>query len=187
MVITLAGSAKVDTRTLQLQLITPEGNHISDVTLQPAGDRDHFTASITPRVPVRSFKLKLKGTTRGGYPFERISRQTVKPTTAVLRGKYASNEYTLPLGRVTYTHFQLCNFGNTETFDVTVVKDKLSYVITPRLNPKRVIKGRCVIFSVRARATRSQDVETTDFVFVVAKGRLSGVVVRQTMTLFVVS
>jgi len=187
MVITLAGSEKVTSSSLRLQLITPEGNHISDVTLQ-SRDGVHFTASITPRAPAHAFKLKLKGTTRSGNPFERISRQKIKPTTAVLRGKYASNDYTLPLGRVTFIHFQLCNFGATEIFDVAVVKDKMGYVISSRLSRvKRVMKDRCVTISVRTRATRPQDVDKTDTVFVIAKGRVSRVLVSQTVRLFVVS
>ena len=186
LVITLAGSEKVDTSSLRLQLITTEGIHISDVTLQ-SRDSVHFTASILPSKSLRAFKLKLKGTTREGYPFERISRQTIKPTTAVLRGKYASNDYTLPLNRVTFIHFQLCNFGDTEVFNVTVVKDRLGYVMPSRVRPKRVIKGRCVTISVRVRATRPQDVDKTDSVFVIAKGKDSHVLVSQTMRLFVVS
>lgn len=186
MVITIAGSEKVDTSSLRLQLITTEGNRISDITLQ-SRDSNHFTASYTPSASARAFKLKLKGNTRGGNPFERISRQTIKPTTAVLRGKYASNDYTLPLNRVTFIHFQLCNFGANEIFDVDVVKDRMRYVISPRLGPKRVVKGRCVTISVRAKATRRQDVEKTDSVFVIAKGRISRVVVSQTVRLFVVS
>ena len=185
LVITLAGSEKVDTSSLRLQLITKEGTHISDVTLQ-SRDSVHFTASILPSTS-RAFKLKLKGTTRRGHAFERISRQTIKPTTAVLRGKYASNYYTLPLNRVTFVHFQLCNFGATEVFNVTVVKDRLRYVMPPRTSPKRVISGRCVTISVRVRATRSQDVDKTDTVFIIAKGKSSRVLVSQTIRLFVVS
>ena len=171
LIITLAGSEKVDTSSLRLQLITTEGNRIRDVTLRLHSDRVHFTASITPDSSMRSFKLKLKGTTQGGNPFERISHQTIKPTTAVLRTKYASNDYTLPLNRRTFIHFQLCNFGNTENFNVTVVKDRLRYVVSPRLGLRRVIKGRCVTIPVFAKATRPQDVETTDSVFVIAKGK----------------
>ena len=89
-VITVAGSEKVIPSSLRLDLITPEGTKISDVTLQTA-DRVHFTSSFTPRVS-QPFKFKLRGTTRGGNAFERISHQTIKPTTVVLRGKYASNE-----------------------------------------------------------------------------------------------
>ena len=189
MVITLAGSEKVDTSSLRLQLINTEGNLIRDVPLQSrSGDRVHFTAIITPAASKPFFKLKLKGNTQSGNPFERISHQVIKPTTAVLRAKRASNDYTLPLRRNTFIHFQLCNFGNTEIFNVAVVKDRLRYIDRSRLpSPKRVIKGRCVTIAVRARATRQEDVETTDSVFVIAKGKSSSVVVSQTVRLFVVS
>jgi len=184
MVLTVAGSEKIDTSSVRLELITTEGARISDVTLQRLNDV-HFTASITPRSS-QPFKLKIRGTTRGGNSFERISRQTIKPTTALLRGKYASNDYTLPLGAVTFVHFQLCNFGASEYFDVTVVKDKMGYVISPNVRPRRVMKGRCTTLSIRARATRSQDVKKTNTVFIIAKGRTSKFVVSQAVRLFVV-
>lgn len=185
LVITVAGSEKVDTSSVRLELITTDGTRISDVTVQTR-DNVHFTASITPRSG-EPFKLKLKGTTLGGNSFERISRQTIKPTTAVLRGKYASNDYTLPLGTDTVVHFQLCNFGATEYFDVKVVKDKLGYVTTTNVRARRVYKGRCTILPIRARASRPQDVEKTNTVFLIAKGRTSKVVVSQAVRLFVVS
>ena len=184
MVVTIAGCEKIDTNSVRLELITTEGARIRDVTLQRLDDV-YFTASITPRSS-KPFKLKIRGTTRGGNSFQRISRQTIKPTTVVLRGKYASNDYTLPLGAVTFVHFQLCNFGASEYFDVTVVKDKMGYVISPKVRPRRVIKGRCTILSVRARATRPEDVEKTDTVFIIAKGRTSKSVVSRAVRLFVV-
>ena len=185
MVITVAGSEKVDTSSVRLELITTVGTRISDVTLQTS-DNVHFTASITPRSG-QQFKLKLKGTTLGGNSFERISRQTIKPTTAVLRGKFASNDYTLPLGRETVIHFQLCNFGATEYFDLKVFKDKLGYVIEPGVKARNVRGGRCGLFRISARASRPQDVEKTDTVLLIAKGRKSQVVVSKAVRLFVVS
>ena len=185
MVITVAGSEKLDTSSLRLELITTEGIRISDVTLQTR-DNVHFTANITQRTSEK-FKLKLKGMTRGGNSFERISRQTIKPITAVLRGKNASNDYTLPLETVTTVHFQLCNFGKIEYFNVTVVKDKMGYIVSPHIRPRRVGVGRCTTISIRAKATRPQDVDKTDTVFVIVKGRTSKVVVSQAVRLFVVS
>lgn len=183
-IISLAGSEKVDNTSLRLQLITTEGDHIIDVTLQQQS-QSHFIARFNPKTLVRSFKLKLMGATRSGYQFERISRQTVKPATAVLRGRYASNDFTLPLGRTTFIHFQLCNFGTTDTFDVVVVKDVFSYVLPRRVTPKSVIKGRCVIISVYAKATDHQDVGKTDTVFVMLKSRRSRFFVSQTVHLLV--
>lgn len=184
-VITVAGSEKVNSSSVRLELITTEGTRISDVTLQTA-DNVHFTSSFTPRA-TQPFKFKLRGITRGGNPFERISHQTIKPTTVVLRGKYASNDYTLPLGRVSFVHFQLCNFGASEFFDVTTVKDKMGYLLSRNVRSRRVTKGRCATLSVRAKATRPTDVDKTDIVFLIAKGQTSKVVASQAMRLFVVS
>ena len=183
MLITVAGSEKLNTSSLRLEIITPEGARITDVTLQTT-DNVHFTASFTPRTS-QQFKLKLSGITRGGNTFERISRQKIKPSRALLRVRYASNDYTLPLGRVTFVHFQICNFGATEYFDVTVVKDRMSLIITPQISPIRVIEGHCAIISVRARATRSEDVDKTDNLFLMVKGRTSKVLASQGVRLFV--
>ncbi|XP_022793661.1 von Willebrand factor A domain-containing protein 7-like [Stylophora pistillata] len=184
-VITVAGSEKVDPSSVRLELITTGGTRTSDVTLQTT-DNVHFTASFTPRTS-QPFKLRLRGFTSGGNLFERISHQTIKPTTAVLRRKYASNDYTLPLGKTTFVHFQLCNFGGSEYFDVSVAKDRMGYLISPNVRSRHVIKGRCITISVRAKATRSTDVDKTDTVLLIAKGRTSKVVVLQAVRLFVVS
>ena len=184
MLITVAGSEKLNTSSLHLELITPEGAGISGVTLQTT-DNVHFTASFTP-LTSQPFKLRLSGITRGGNTFERISRQKIKPSRTLLRVKYASNDYTLPLGRVTFVHFQICNFGATEYFDVKVVKDRMGLIITPQIPPKRIIKGRCAIISVHARATRPQDVDRTDNLFLMVKGRTSKVLASQGVRLFVV-
>ncbi|PFX21151.1 von Willebrand factor A domain-containing protein 7 [Stylophora pistillata] len=184
MLITVAGSEKLNTSSLHLQLITPEGAGISGVTLQTT-DNVHFTASFTP-LTSQPFKLRLSGITRVGNTFERISRQKIKPSRTLLRVKYASNDYTLPLGRVTFVHFQICNFGATEYFDVKVVKDRMGLIITPQIPPKRIIKGRCAIISVHARATRPQDVDRTDNLFLMVKGRTSKVLASQGVRLFVV-
>ncbi|XP_073229342.1 von Willebrand factor A domain-containing protein 7-like isoform X4 [Porites lutea] len=191
-IITVAGSEKLNSSSLLLQLISTEGNLISDFTLQPQS-RGHFIASFNPHALVPSFKLKLKGVTQNGYHFERISRKTVRPTTAVLRVKYASNLYTLPLGRTTFIHFLVCNFGTTEIFHIEVLKDRLGYIVRRgrHRNPKTrkagklVIKGRCVVFSVYAKSTRSEDVGKTDPIYFILKGQKSKVVISQTVHLLV--
>ena len=188
----MAGSEKLNNSSLLLQLISTEGNLISDVTLQPQS-QGRFIASFNPHAHFPSFRLKLKGVTRDGYHFERISRKTVSPTTAVLRVKYASNLSTLPLGRTTFIHFLVCNFGATEIFHIEVLKDRLGYIIRRgrHRNPKRrkagklVIKGRCVVFSVYAKATRSEDVGKTDPIYFILKGQKSKAVVSQTVHLLV--
>lgn len=191
-IITVAGSEKLNSSSLLLQLISTEGNLISDVTLQ-SQSQGHFIANYHLNAHVPSFKLKLKGTTQNGYPFERISRKTARPTTAVLRVKYASNLYTLPLGRTTFIHFLVCNSGATEMFHIEVLEDRLGYIVRRgrhrsskrRKAGKLVIKGRCVLFFVYAKATRSEDVGKTDPIYFILKGQKSKVVISQTVHLLV--
>ena len=183
-IISVAGSEKLDKSSLRLQLVTTEGRYISDLTLQPQ-NQGRFLVDFNARAHGQPFKLKLKGMTQKGYPFERISHKIHKTTTAILRGTYASNYYTLTLGRTTFIRFQLCNFGATETFDFLVAKDTRRYVFRRRLSPKRVIKGRCVYISIFAKATRSEDVGKTDAVFIILKGRISRTVISETVHLLV--
>lgn len=183
-IISVAGSEKLNKSSLRLQLVTTDGNYISDLTLQPQ-NQGRFLVDLNAHAPGQPFKLKLKGATQKGYPFERISHKIHKTTTAVLRGTYASNYYTLPLGRTTFIRFQLCNFGATETFDFLVAKDTRRYVFRRRLSPKHVIKGRCKYISIFAKATRSEDVGKTDAVFIILKGRISRTVISETVHLLV--
>ena len=183
-IISVAGSEKLDKSSLRLQLVTTEGRYISDLTLQPQ-NQGRFLVDFNAHAHGQPFKLKLKGMTQKGYPFERISHKIHKTTTAILRETYASNYYTLSLGRTTFIRFQLCNFGATETFDFLVAKDTRRYVFRRRLSPKHVIKGRCVYISIFAKATRSEDVGKTDAVFIILKGRISRTVISETVHLLV--
>lgn len=167
-----------------MQLITTKGNPIRDVVIQAQG-QGKFTADVNPPSSVRSFRLKLRGTTQKGYAFERISQKIVNTTTAVAWVKYASNDQTLPLDRTTFIHLQVCNFGATEFFDCLVLKDKLGNLLRRRLSPIRAYKGRCRTIVVSARATRSEDVGKTDAVVIILKGRTSGTVLSETVQLLV--
>ena len=182
MVITLAGSEKVDNSSLRLQLITKDGDHISDATLQ-SRDGVHFTTSVIPSA--RVFKLKLRGNTRIGSPFQRISRQTIEPSKVLLRVWSASNDYTLPHNGTTFVHFQLCNHGDSERFQVTV-KDRLGYVVTRRIGSRIARRNSCRVLAVRARATRTEDIGKIDSIFIVVNGTKTGTVASTIVQLFVV-
>ncbi|KAL9960311.1 hypothetical protein ACROYT_G033756 [Oculina patagonica] len=188
MVLTLLSwEGKVDTGSLRLQLVTKSGAVIRNLNLV-TNDSIHYKTSFIP--PTTLFKLKLFGTTQKGYSFERISRRTIKPTTALLRSKYASNNFTLPLNKTTVLHFQICNFGATELFQITVTKDRMGYIVNKSAGsqqPKYVVKDRCSTLFVHARATRLADVHKTNRVTLIAKGQSSGLVVSQVIRLFVVN
>ena len=182
LVITLAGSEKVDNSSLRLQLITKDGSHISDVTLQPR-DSVHFSASVM--APAQVFKLKLRGNTRSGSPFQRISRQIIEPSKVLLRVWSASNDYTLPHNGITFLHFQLCNYGVRERFQVTV-KERLGYLVTPRMSRRIARTNSCPTLAVRARATRTEDIGKIDSIFVMVKGTKTGTIASSIVQLFVV-
>ena len=182
MVITLAGSEKVDNSSLRLQLITKEGDHLSDATLQ-SRDGVHFTTSVIPSA--RVFKLKLRGNTRSGSPFQRISSQIIEPSKVLLRVWSASNDYTLPHNGTTFVHFQLCNHGDRERFQVTV-RDRLGYLVTRRIGSRIARRNSCRILAVRARSTRTEDIGKTDSIFLMVKGTKSGTVASTIVQLLVV-
>lgn len=182
----LSGVGKVNSGSLRLQIVTESGTVVRSLNLISHGST-HYEASFPP--PTTPFRLKLIGTTHRGHTFERMSRRTIQPTTAVLRGKYASNDFTLPLNVTTFMHFQICNFAASELFEIVARKDVMGYILQPSASsqrPKYVGKDRCTTVFVRAKATRPEDVHRTDTVSLVAKGQSSGVVVSQVMRLFVV-
>ncbi|XP_067023629.1 hemicentin-2-like [Acropora muricata] len=182
LVITLAGSEKVDNSSLRLQLITKDGDHIRDATLQ-SRDGVHFTTSVIPSA--RVFKLKLRGNTRSGTPFQRISSQIIEPTKVLLRVWSASNDYTLPHNGITFVHFLLCNHGHSERFQVTV-RDRLGYLVTRRIGNRIARRNSCPILAVLARATRTEDIGKIESIFIMVKGTKSGTIASTIVQLFVV-
>lgn len=173
MFLTIAGSEEVDTRSIRLELITNEETLLQEATLQRK-DGNRFIAKIIPRTR-QPFTFRFSGTTRGGNPFQRMSRKPIAPTTVVFRYRYASNNYTLPLMKVTFIYFQLCNFGFREYFEVTSIKDKMKYILSTKFWPRSVRKGRCTVFFLRAKATRSQDLNQSNTFSINVIGRESKV------------
>ena len=187
MVLTLlAGEGIVKTNSLRLRIVTKSGAVIRELKIQ-SNDSTHYETTFIP--PTSPFRLKLSGTTQKGHTFERLSRRTIKPSTAVLRAKYASNDFTLPLNVTTYLHFQICNFGESELFEIILKKDRMDYIVHQSASsqrPKYVAKDRCTLVFVRAKATRPESLHKTNTVVLIAKGQSSGVIVSRVMRLFVV-
>lgn len=122
-----SGKRKVNNSSLHLHIVTESGDVIRTFDLQSTDSR--YVISFTP--PTTSFKLKLSGTTHQGHRFEREYPHTIKPTTAFLRGKYAINDFTLPLSKTSFLHFQICNFGASERFDIVSRNDTMGYILHP--------------------------------------------------------
>ena len=183
----LAEEGKVNTDSLRLRIVTKSGAVIQELKMQ-SHDSTHYETNFTP--PTTPFRLKLTGTTQTGSTFERLSHRVIKPTTAVLRAKHASNDFTLPLHKTTYLHFQICNFGESELFEIVLKRDTMSFILhqsAASQRPIHVAKDRCTLVFVRAKATRPDDVHKTNTFTLIAKGKSSGVIVSQLMRLFVVN
>ena len=183
----LAEEGRVNNDSLRLRIVTKSGTVVRELKIQSLGDTHYETSFIPPTTP---FRLKLTGTTQTGRTFERLSHREIKPTTAVLRAKHASNDFTLPLNVTTYLHFQICNFGDSELFEIVLKKDSMNLIVHQSASsqrPKHVAKDRCTLVFVRAKATRPEDVRKTNTVALIAKGQSSGVIVSRLMRLFVVS
>lgn len=188
MVLTLlAPNDKVDPTSLRLQIVTTSGSVVRNLNFV-SNDSVHFEVNFIP--PTTSFKLKLLGTTREGSAFERLSHCSIQQSTAFLRGRYASNDFTLPLNSLTIIQFEVCNFGPSERFEVVVRKDRMNYVLQRSAGSQRptlVGRDRCVALFLRARATRVADVHKTNTVILIVKGQTSGIVLSRLMRLFVVN
>ena len=181
----LSGSDEVVPSSLSLELLGSHGEHISDVTVTSAGtSKVHFVGLFVS--PLRAFKLKLKGTTREGQRFERVSKKNLEPQAGSLRMVRATSEYALSVAKEepeTVT-FQLYNTGPTETFHVTAT-DRLGYVLPLTTSAVRVEQWHAQDILVRMRATRAADVGKTDVLFMTATGGTSGQVLSSLALLFV--
>lgn len=181
----LARKGKVNTSSLHLHIIHAE---LGDVihTFDLLSKDELYAISFTP--PATPFKLKLIGTTQQGHTFEREYPRIIKPTTAFLRGKYASNDFTLPLNKASFLQFQICNFDASELFEIVARNDTMGYILQPSAGSQRptfVGRDRCVTTYLRARATRPADVDKMDTVVLKAKGMSSGVEISGNMKLLV--
>ncbi|XP_048577662.1 uncharacterized protein LOC125559822 [Nematostella vectensis] len=127
------------------------------------------------RPPSVPFKLRLRGTTVGGFRFERISRKIITAKSAIIRMVYNKNYYTLPRGKRSYARFAIHNNGASDTFRVNLAFSSRGiqiirpprpsgyhvrsrgqrYVSTALFVPTSMRKGTFIKMSVTARGTRS--------------------------------
>ena len=146
----MAGYHKVQKNTVVLELITKYGEHIRDVSLTPDNQGMRYVATFTP--PSRSFKLKLKGTTKAGNAFERISRNVIEPKHVLLRVLRSDKDFTLRRNQTSTVTFHLFNAAASDKLEIDV-KDRLGYVAKPQKSRRtRIVrKGRWAFYRVLFR------------------------------------
>ena len=174
-ILTLGGVAHVDLQTLRAELISLQGDVITTsgpVSLTPK-DNKGIRHSFKFHPPNQIFKIKLKGRTKMGNPFERICHSPIKPGTLLVKVLFARNDYTISQGRTGYVLFMIENFGNTEMVDI---KSHASpgNVESQSRTLGRVRQGRRTSFSVSFRGNAKAIRGVTVTVVVSVKGRASG-------------
>lgn len=123
--------------------------------------------------PNQVFKIKLKGRTKKGHGFERISHSPIKPETLIVKVLFARNDYTLTQGGTGYVIFTIENYGESEVVDITSF-GSMGTVERQSRNEARVRKGRKTSFSVSFRGKTKATTGVTVTIVVSVKGRNSG-------------
>ena len=171
----MGGVAHVDKKTLKAELITLQGDVIK--TSKPVSltskDKQGIRHSFKFYPPNQIFKIKLKGQTKKGNPFERICHSPIKPETLLVKILFARNDYTIPQGGTGYVIFTIENFGNNDVVDITSF-GSLGTVERQSRKFSRVRKGRRSSFSVRFRGNAKATKGVTVTIVVSVKGRNSG-------------
>ena len=133
------------------------------------GVRQLFT--FTP--PGQLFKIKLKGTTKNGNPFERISHNVIKSESLLVKVLFAKNDFTVPQGASTFLLFLVENYGNNEVIDVRLF-GSLGTVQRVSRNSVFVRKRRKSSFTVTFSAKATAEKGITITIVVLVKGKSSG-------------
>lgn len=141
-IVTVTGAEKLRPYSLRLDLIdVKRGGVLMTRTLRPRRrSKEHFLVSFRP--PTKPFKLRLRGLTRAGKSFERTSRKTIKPLSAIVRVYKSMNGLlVLPRGRRMYVIMIIFNHGNTEIFDINI-NDPLRYATSRKRFRVKVYRRR---------------------------------------------
>ena len=167
--------AYVDQQTLEAELVTLEGDTIT--TKKPISltskSRKGIRYSFKFYPPNEIFKIKLKGKTNKGNPFQRISIKPIRHETLFVQMIFARNHGTVPKGRTSYAVFAVENVGSDEVVDF---KSFGTLGTVERLSRRmgRARKGRVASFAVTFRGSAEAAKGATVTIVVSVKGRKSG-------------
>ncbi|EDO42254.1 predicted protein [Nematostella vectensis] len=139
------------------------------------------------RPPSVPFKLRLRGTTVGGFSFERISRKIITAKSAIIRMVYNKNYYTLPRGKRSYVRFAIHNNGASDTFRVNLAFSSrgIQIVSPPSASGYHVRSRGQRYVSTQLEVPTSMRKGTFIKMFVTARGTRSGVTTKLSAQLMV--
>ncbi|XP_046851457.1 von Willebrand factor A domain-containing protein 7-like [Xenia sp. Carnegie-2017] len=186
-ILTVGGISHVNKRSLAAELVTLGGDVITSTrpTSFSAKDSKGIRYSFKFHPPNQIFKIKLKGLTKKGNSFERISKTPVKAETLIVKVLYARNDFTLKHGSTTFLIFSIENFGNNEVVDFKSFGN-LGTVKSQNRKFGLARKGRETSFAVTFRGKPKATPGMTVTVVVSVTGRSSGSVAKVSVPLLVV-
>jgi len=183
-ILIVRASHRIRSTSLSLVILSKNGAVLNTTSVSPVGTSGaHFSASFaTPTVP---FRLKLRGRTKKNFDFERSSHNIVHPSHTLIRVRYASHEFTVPIRGSSMVMFLVYNTGSTEMFDLKVQESSI-FTASMLMSAVRVHQNRSSFLIVRFSAKSTATSGTADNVIVTATGRTSNVSVNHAFSLMVV-
>ncbi|XP_046850362.1 hemicentin-1-like isoform X2 [Xenia sp. Carnegie-2017] len=186
-ILNVRGISHVNKSSLAAELVTLYGDVITSTrpTSLSAKDSKGIRHLFKFHPPNQIFKIQLKGLTKKGNSFERISKTPVKAETLIVKVLYARNDFTLKHESTTYLIFSIENFGNNEVVDFKSFGN-LGTVERQSRKFGLVRKGRKTSFVVTFRGKPKATPGMTMTVVVSVTGRSSGSVAKMSVPLLVV-
>ena len=118
----VGGAQNVQPDSMYLELLDLDGNMVQNyIDMLPIGKTDvQYEAYIN--IPTNtSFKVQLRGNTMNDVPFLRLSKKIEIPKPAYIQVLYARRDFTIRQGKTTFIVLEIRNFGQRETYRVSVV------------------------------------------------------------------
>ena len=182
---TVGGIKYLNPSSLYLDVLETTGKVLlKGIKLHPKGKSGvHFEASFEPPGK-KPFKLALKGNTKSGRSFSRLSKHEIKSESALLRILYGRREFTVTPGIPTFVLLGLHNnYKNDEHFVISASSDDGKTQVS--VNKLFVKRKRMNFVVVHFRPSTGLVTGQTAIVRVTAKGELSKIQITTFVRLLV--
>ena len=130
--LSITGLENIKPQSLRVDLLREDGSKLL-AGLQLSHERGTTIFNTSFSSFRETFKIRLRGRTREGYRFQRLSEKTVKAQPILVRALYGDRDYTVVNGRKMLLIFEVLNRGPSSVFKF----DCIAKIGTPILRTKR--------------------------------------------------
>ena len=129
--LSITGLENIKSQSLRVDLLREDGSKLlGSLRLTHEEGTTIFNTSFSSFKD--TFKIRLRGQTREGYPFQRLSEKTVKAQPILVRALYGDRDYTVLNGKKMLLIFEVLNRGPSSVFKF----DCIAKIGTPILRTK---------------------------------------------------